>query len=157
MTPRMRRFAELIIEGTNPSRAYVEAGYAARNPKTVANEAYKLMCRPDISAMVEEGKTEAARRASWSRELALERLEAVNAKAFEAVMAGDLASRGAAGTFMASLDRLDALVGVHEVDADEAQLERAREIICSITTAVERDAGDAGVEVAVEVKGNEEE
>lgn len=90
MTPRQRRFAELVIEGYNPSGAYKAAGYGCSNPKTVANEAYKLMNHPDISAMIAEGRKAAAMSATWNRQTSIERNQRVNDVAFERLSAGNL-------------------------------------------------------------------
>ena len=108
MTPRQRRFALLIIEGRNPSQAYREAGYGCTNPKTVANEAYKMLNRPDISAMVDEGRKEASMCAVWNRQTSIERNQRVNEVAYGQLVGGDL-SRDAMTAFSVTDKRLHEL------------------------------------------------
>ena len=61
MTPKQEQFARLYVETGNASEAYRQT-YNADNmkPETVTNEAYKLLQDPDISAMVDNLKAEAA-------------------------------------------------------------------------------------------------
>ena len=124
LTPKQNKFANAIIAGASPVEAYREAGYSQRMSKAAqAVAAQKLLHHPNISVMIEEGKTEAARMAVWSREKAIERLQAVNDAAYTRIMnkgAESRLERAEALTFMESLDRLNGLCNVAAESVDAA-------------------------------------
>ena len=94
-TGKQARFAALVVSGLNPSEAYREAGYkvSAMTSKAVANEAWRLARNPDISRMIEDGRREAMKNASWSLSEAMRRLEAVNDRCYRELTAGDAEKR----------------------------------------------------------------
>ena len=53
LTPKQKRFAEEIVKGETGAGAYRKAYNPKGKPKTIANDAYKLKSRPDISATIE--------------------------------------------------------------------------------------------------------
>lgn len=121
MTPKRQRFARAVIEGANPSEAY-RAAYSTdgMSAKSIANEAHKLMNDPDISQMVREGERRAMSRAVWNRAKAIEQLEQVNARCFEALMGGEAEApdRTALQGFLETADRLNQLCFVEVETAD---------------------------------------
>lgn len=56
LTPKQEEFAQLVVKYNNQSKARREAYNVSPDTKdeTVCNDAYKLMCNPDISARVSE-------------------------------------------------------------------------------------------------------
>ena len=125
-TPKQRAFARAIVEGMNPSEAYIEAyGAVGSKPETVAVEAQRLMKNPNVSPIIERGREEAARAASWSLATALERLSEANQTAFEA-MREQGPTKEVMGAFFGSLDRLNRLSGVDRQASDLASAEALR-------------------------------
>lgn len=121
MTPKRKRFARAVIEGANPSEAY-RAAYSTdgMSAKSIANEAHKLMNDPDISQMVREGERRAMSRAVWNRAKAIEQLEQVNARCFDALMreGTEAPDRTALQGFLETADRLNQLCFVEVETAD---------------------------------------
>lgn len=113
MTPKQQAFANAIVEGMNPSEAYRAAGYSNRmSAHAVTVEAQRLLKHPVISRAIESGKEEAARKAAWSRETALERLQDVNGIAYGAIKEKGRIQRDTANAFFGSLDRLNDMTDV---------------------------------------------
>lgn len=110
LTPKRMAFVNAIVSGMNPSEAYREAGYSCRmGARAVAVEANRLLRNPDISLAVMHGQAEAVKRALWSRETALERLDEVNRIALEGMRETGLTGRDNVSGFMESFDRLQAM------------------------------------------------
>ena len=53
LTSKQKRFAEEVAKGETGAGAYRKAYSSKGKPKTIANDAYKLKCRPDINATIE--------------------------------------------------------------------------------------------------------
>jgi phage terminase small subunit len=53
LRPRLRKFAELILEGETQAKAYKKAGYKAKNDDFAATEANRLLNTTDIKKYVE--------------------------------------------------------------------------------------------------------
>ncbi|MBR2835029.1 MAG: terminase small subunit [Coriobacteriales bacterium] len=138
-TIKQLRFAQNIIEGMPPSQAYKKAGYACKNPETIAVEAQRLLKNPSISPIIQTAQAKATETATWNRTVAIERLQRVNDAAYAAVNNGNLTSRGAAGVFFGSLDRLNALLGIVAEDPNAASLARAEEILGTIKSVITDD------------------
>lgn len=120
MTPKRKRFAREVIEGANPSEAY-RAAYSTggMSAKSIANEANRLMNDPDVSQMVREGERQAMSRAVWNRAKAIDQLEQVNARCFDALMdCGSPLDRSALQGFLETADRLNQLCFVEVETAD---------------------------------------
>lgn len=120
MTPKRKRFAREVIEGANPSEAY-RAAYSTggMSAKSIANEANRLMNDPDVSQMVREGERQAMNRAVWNRAKAIDQLEQVNARCFDALMdCGSPLDRSALQGFLETADRLNQLCFVEVETAD---------------------------------------
>lgn len=110
LTPKRRAFVNAIVSGMNPSEAYRAAGYSERmGARSVAVEANKLMRNPDISLAILKGQAEAVKKAIWSRETALERLDEVNSIALGAMRETGVTDRDNLAGFTASFDRLEAM------------------------------------------------
>lgn len=123
-TPKQEAFARAVVAGMNPSEAYRSAYDSGRmSAATVAREAHRLLSHPKIAPIIEEGRREAAEKALWSREEAIERLQAVNDACYRSIAErGDL-RRDVTSAFFGSLDRLNEL-------ADEAVAADDRPVIC---------------------------
>ena len=111
MTPKRRAFARALIEGSNPSEAYRLAySTAGMSAKSIANEANKLKQDPEVSRMVSDGEKRAMENSVWNRAMAIERLEDVNLKCYQALMGG--VDRDALNGFMETTRELDSLCNV---------------------------------------------
>lgn len=120
MTPKRKRFARAVIEGANPSEAY-RAAYSTggMSAKSIANEANRLMNDPDISQMVKDGERQAMSKAVWNRAKAIDQLEQVGARCFDALMGcGESLDRTALQGFLETVDRLNQLCFVEVETAD---------------------------------------
>jgi hypothetical protein len=53
LRPRLRKFAELLIEGETQAKAYKKAGYKAKNDDFAATEANRLLNTTDIKKYIE--------------------------------------------------------------------------------------------------------
>lgn len=115
-TPKQEAFARFVVSGMNPSEAYRAAGYSCNMaPNHVRREAYRVLHRPNVSQLVERLKAEAESSAVWSRELAIERLSDVNARAYSRIVGTPpdrQLERASASAFFDSLDRLNDMCGV---------------------------------------------
>lgn len=112
-TSKQLAFADAIVSGANPSEAYRAAYSCGRmSASSVAREAQRLMSNPKIAPIIDKGRRAAARRAAWSRETAIERLEAVNAVSYSRMMETGPQNgfqRADSMAFFGSLDRLRAM------------------------------------------------
>ena len=121
MTPKRKRFAREVIEGANPSEAY-RAAYSTggMSAKSIANEANRLMNDPDVSQMVRDGERQAMSKAVWNRAKAIDQLEQVNARCFEALTGegAEAPDRTALQGFLETTDRLNQLCFVEVETAD---------------------------------------
>lgn len=119
-TGKQLAFANAVIAGMGFSEAY-RAAYDAggMSAASVAKEAHALLRNPKIAPIIAQGRRDAARSAAWSRETALERLEAVNAAAYSRMMetAPEKGFQGAdVRAFFESMDRAERLRGTIEFD-----------------------------------------
>ena len=75
MTPKMLGFTESTLEGKNGSEAY-SLWYRTENmsPSTIANNAYKLLQRTDISTMLSERRAAVAAVATGAQAWDLDKL-----------------------------------------------------------------------------------
>lgn len=112
LTPKQHKFAAGIVAGLNPSEAYRAAGYAAKNPDTVAHEAQRLLNNPHISLIVEQGKKEAMTKAIWTRRRAMEQLRAINDQLFREITERRDLSSPTLRAYFDSCDRLNALADI---------------------------------------------
>ena len=96
--------------------AYSTAGMSA---KSVANEANKLKQDPEIARMVSDGEKRAMENSVWNRAKAIERLEDVNLKCYQALMRG--IDRDALNGFMETTRELDSLCNVSAEVAEDYQ------------------------------------
>lgn len=120
ITPKQEAFARHIVEGMNPSEAYIAAGYKAGNSATVATEAQRLLNNPHIAPIIEAGRQAAMSSAVWSRTIALERVQAVNDALYKKITDEGEMSRD---TLRAFLDSAAMLNDLSDVD-HEKQLRR---------------------------------
>ena len=119
LTAKQRKFVDGVISGLSFRDACIQAGYSSSmKASTLAHEASKLARHPKIAPLIEEGQKEAKERAieaaTWSCELAIKRLEAINENAFSLLVGTSFISREAISAFFGSLDRLNELTGVNE-------------------------------------------
>lgn len=76
MTPRQEKFARAFIETGNASEAYRQAyNIGKRKPETITNDAYKLLKKPDIVAMIDSLKAEHRERHNMTVDDILQELE----------------------------------------------------------------------------------
>lgn len=87
--------------------------------KSVANEANKLAKDPEIARIVEEGERMALRDCIWSRTIAVERLEDVNLRCYQALAHG--IDRDALSGFIQTTRELNALCNVQAEVAEDYQ------------------------------------
>lgn len=101
-TPKQRLFAENIAAGVNPADAYRAAyGCEKSKPETVATEAKRLLANPHVAPLIAELRRAAANDAICTRTALLDRLEAVNRKAYDELTAeGATVSPAAFRAFM---------------------------------------------------------
>lgn len=109
-TPKQIAFANAVVSGASPSEAY-RAAYdcAGMSAASVSREANRLLSHPKIAPIIEKGEREAARSAVWSREMAIERLQSVNAVSYARMMETGPErgfQRADSAAFFDSLDRL---------------------------------------------------
>ena len=109
-TQKQLSFAHAVVAGASPSEAYRAAYDCSKMSKaSVSREANRLMSHPKISPIIEEGRREAARKAVWSRETAIKRLQSVNAASYARMMETGPErgfQRADSAAFFDSLDRL---------------------------------------------------
>ena len=130
MTPKQRKFAERIVAGDSPSEAYRAAYNAKRMSKhAISTEANKLLKHPAVSLFIEDGRREAAKHAVWSREMAMERLQAVNDAAFHGLV--DEGSKARTGRLF--IDTVDRLNDMTEAAPD---YQRRKELELSVSAAI---------------------
>ena len=124
MTPKQEQFVRLYVETGNASEAYRQA-YSADNmkPETVTNEAYKLLQTPDISAMVDDLKTEARQRHAVTVDDLLHELEQARAAALAAPTPQ---SSAAVSATMGKAKMLGLLVDKAEIKA-EAEISQVKQ------------------------------
>lgn len=119
LTPKQRKFVEGVVSGLSYRDAYIQAGYSP-NMKTgnVSHEANRLAKHPKLAPLIAEGQKEAANRAlqaaTWSREVATRRLEALNERAYKQLIKSNMMNRETLSAFFGSLDRLNELTGASE-------------------------------------------
>ena len=119
LTPKQRKFVEGVVSGLPYRDAYIEAGYSSNmKAGNVSHEANRLAKHPKLAPLIAEGQREAANRAlqaaTWSREIAIRRLEALNEHAYKQLVNSNMMSRETLSAFFGSLDRLNELTGASE-------------------------------------------
>ena len=72
LNDRQRRFCEEIVQGKSATQAYIAAGFSA---KGAAQGAERLLRNVDVSAKVDEMRTQSAERAGITVDYILERLQ----------------------------------------------------------------------------------
>ena len=87
-TQKQLVFCQHIVMGVSPSDAYRAAyGCEKSKPETIATEAWRLLHSPHLAPIIDKMKQEAANDAITTRTTLLDRLEAVNRRAFEELTA----------------------------------------------------------------------
>lgn len=82
LTPKQEKFIEGVVAGMNLTDAYRAAYNCARmKPETVNNKAWELSRKGEIAARIEKARAEAAKKAQWSLDIAVERVRKLNDKA----------------------------------------------------------------------------
>ena len=82
LTPKQEKFIEGVVAGMNLTDAYRAAYNCARmKPETVNNKAWELSRKGEIAARIEKARAEAAKKAQWSLDLAVERVRKLNDEA----------------------------------------------------------------------------
>lgn len=82
LTPKQEKFIEGVVAGMNLTDAYRAAYSCARmKPETVNNKAWELSRKGEITARIEKARAEAAKKAQWSLDIAVERVRKLNDKA----------------------------------------------------------------------------
>lgn len=113
-TAKQEAFIAAAIKGMNDSDAYRFAYDCSRmKPETVNRKAHELMRNGKIRARIEAARAEAAKRAQWSLDMAVERTKAVNDVAFEDITKhGICEKRPTTKAFIDSASMLNRLTGV---------------------------------------------
>lgn len=123
-TPKQARFAELVVSGASLVDAY-RVAYDAEgmSAASASHEAGELARHPLIAPLIEAGRKEAMKEATWNRARAIQLLELVNAKCFSVIdKAEGVPPREAISGFFDSLDRLNNLCCC-DLETQEAQWE----------------------------------
>lgn len=82
LTPKQEKFIEGVVAGMNLTDAYRAAYNCVRmKPETVNNKAWELSRKGEIAARIEKARAEAAKKAQWSLDIAVERVRKLNDKA----------------------------------------------------------------------------
>lgn len=82
LTSKQEKFIECVVSGMTYSDAYRAAYNCARmKPETVNNKAWELSRKGEIAARIEKARAEAAKKAQWSLDIAVERVRKLNDKA----------------------------------------------------------------------------
>lgn len=127
MTGKQEKFARLLIEGYGLSDAYRMAySVKSMSDHAIAVEAGRLAKHPDIARLVEEGRNKAMADSTWSRSVAVDRLERVNTAAFSAIVDDGSMDRVTVQAFFDSLDRLDDMCAT-DVEVRDLREEMAAE------------------------------
>ena len=107
-TQKQLVFCQHIVMGLGPSDAYRAAyGCERSKPETIATEAWRLLHDPHLTPIIEQMKQEAMNEAVTTRRTLLDRLEAVNKRAYEELTAeGAAVSPAAFRAFMDSYNEL---------------------------------------------------
>lgn len=121
LTPKQRAFVDGVLSGLSYRDAYIKAGYSSNmKAGNVSHEASKLARHPKIAPLLEAGQKKATERAieaaTWSREVAIGRLEAINERAYKQLLTQGTIARDSLSAFFGSLDRLNELTGVNETE-----------------------------------------
>lgn len=109
LTARQQAFVDAYLAGKSPSESYrcsYECG--GMTAATIATEAQRVLSNPNVAPIVSESKRDAIKRASWNRELAIERMKSINDRAYDELIGGDL-SRDSQRAFFDSELRLSQL------------------------------------------------
>lgn len=107
-TPKQLKFCEHIVMGLSASDAYrASYGCEKSKPETIATEAWRLLHDPHLTPIIEKMKREAMNGAVTTRRTLLDRMEAVNRKAYEELTAeGEGVSPAAFRAFIDSYNEL---------------------------------------------------
>lgn len=86
LTPKQEKFIEGVVAGMNLTDAYRAAYNCARmKPETVNNKAWELSRKGEIAARIEKARAEAAKKAQWSLDIAVERVRKLNDEALSSL------------------------------------------------------------------------
>lgn len=78
LTSKQEAFAQAIADGLNQSDAYRKAYDAeGMKPETVQNSAYKLMQNGEVTARVDELRSQLEEKALWTREMSVKALQRI--------------------------------------------------------------------------------
>lgn len=123
LTPKQFAFADAIAHGKSPSAAYRAAGYSCErmSPESIATEAKRLQHHEGVKAHIEAAEKAAKAAAQWNLEKAVDRVRAVNDKAYDEVRALGIIPRSQAWkALLDSTERLNAYTGVDREIAEAA-------------------------------------
>lgn len=82
LTPKQAKFIDCVVSGMTYSDAYRAAYNCDRmKPETVNRKAFELIENGKIAARIENARAEAAKKAQWSLDLAVERVRKLNDEA----------------------------------------------------------------------------
>ena len=111
-TPKQLKFCEHIVMGLSASDAYrASYGCEKSKPETVATEAWRLLHDPHLAPIIEGMRREAMNGAVTTRRTLLDRMEAVNRRAYEELTAeGGSVAPAALKAFMDTYNELKANV-----------------------------------------------
>lgn len=111
-TAKQAKFAALVIEGYSLADAYRKSYDAeAMSEASVRVAACKLAKHPNIALMIENGKREAMSNAIWNRAKAIQQLETVNEKLFDAINQGDI-TPATLKSFLQVTEQLNGLIDI---------------------------------------------
>lgn len=86
LTPKQEKFIQGVVSGMTYSDAYRAAYNCARmKPETVNNKAWELSRKGEIAARIEKARAEAAKKAQWSLDIAVERVRKLNDEALSSL------------------------------------------------------------------------
>lgn len=86
LTSKQEKFIDGVVAGMTLTDAYRAAYNCAHmKPETVNNKAWELSRKDEISARIEKARTEAAEKAQWSLDLAVERVRKLNDEALSSL------------------------------------------------------------------------
>ena len=86
LTSKQEKFIDGVVAGMSLTDAYRATYNCARmKPETVNNKAWELSRKGEIAARIEKARTEAAKKAQWSLDLAVERVRKLNDEALSSL------------------------------------------------------------------------
>lgn len=157
LTAKQEHFVQLIISGTNYSDAY-RAAYNCANmkPETINRKAHELANQGKIRARIETAREAAQKKAQWSLEKAVKRVQVLNDQAFESVK-----EYGIVPTLPNHKALIDSTKMLNHLTGIDKQLERVEQVhderplvppfdlsanisptFCSVSRAIDRGEAD---------------